>query len=517
MLLTKAISSKLSLSQLQTGQEPFALKNKLPPKVGGIEDFLSELNQATSLRLMLQEDTAADGRLKIKKTPGAKDLKIDPGLQKQEDISINPANIADSTRPSDPVMAKIMAALEKLNQQNQASTVSLLSNWGDSSGSKSTLQQQAFQVQSLQNTNPDLEALRANLKNLGIESMLGDLEKAKASGNLEQMASIQANLAQKLLAQIAGLQSNLDQRAANDITLAQKLLAQIASLDAKANINAIETSNPALQKQLESVRVIAVSSEPSLAQELKSKQAANLNSEFTSTNNGLLGQKTMELLPSSKTTVAVKDLVDLGASKNLLASQATGNFNLSKIEKKIEDLQSEGFSGHQVSTPQLAQSTNSVSTPTQIALSLQETSITSGPLHNEIISAAKLGGGRIQLELTPPEQGTLRIDLRIDHSGKAHLIVEGANDAAKARLDHGGQQLKHEFAQMGLNLSLDLRQGDGRFTQSQQFGSDQPQFTKPNSSTDRSTMGIGLSSEKFATTSFLSDSASGISGIHLYA
>jgi hypothetical protein len=516
MLLTKAISSKLSLSQLQAGQEPFALKNKLPPKVGGIEDFLSELNQATSLRLMLLEDTAADGRLKIKKTPGAKDLKIDPGLQKQEDISINPANIADSARPSDPVMAKIMAALEKLNQQNQASTVSLLSNWGDSSGSKSTLQQQAFQVQSLQNTNPDLEALRANLRNLGLESMLGDLEKAKASGNLEQMVSIQANLAQKLLAQIAGLQSNLDQRAASDTTLAQKLLAQIASLDAKAIINTNETSNPALQKHIEPVRVIAVSSEPSLPQELKSKQAANLNSEFTSTNNGVLGQKTMELLPSSKNTPVVKDLVDLGASKNLLASQASVNSNLSKVEK-MKDLQSEGFSDHQVSAPQVAPSTNSLSTPTQIALSLQETSITSGPLHNEIISAAKLGGGRIQLELTPPEQGTLRIDLRIDHSGKAYLIVEGANDAAKARLDHGGQQLKNEFAQMGLNLSLDLRQGDGRFTQSQQFGSDQPQFTKPNSYTDRSAMGIGLSSEKFATTRFLSDSASGISGIHLYA
>ena len=492
MLLTKAISSKLSLSQLQTGQEPFALKNKLPPKADGIEDFLNELNQATSLRLMLQEDTATDGRLKIKKTPGTKDLKTDPGLQKQEDISINPANIADSARPSDPVMAKIMATLEKLNQQNQASTVSLLSNWGDSTDSKSGLQQQVFQAQGLQNTNPDLETLRANLKNLGLESMLGDLEKAKASGNLEQMASIQANLA-------------------------QKLLAQIASLDAKAIINTNETSNPALQKHIEPVRVIAVSSEPSLAQELKSKQAANLNSEFTSTNNGVLGQKTMELLPSSKNTPVVKDLVDLGASKNLLASQASVNSNLSKVEKKIEDLQSEGFSDHQVSAPQVAPSTNSLSTPTQIALSLQETSITSGPLHNEIISAAKLGGGRIQLELTPPEQGTLRIDLRIDHSGKAYLIVEGANDAAKARLDHGGQQLKHEFAQMGLNLSLDLRQGDGRFTQSQQFGSDQPQFTKSNSSTDRSAMGIGLSSEKFATTRFLSDSASGISGIHLYA
>jgi hypothetical protein len=63
-------------------------------------------------------------------------------------------------------------------------------------------------------------------------------------------------------------------------------------------------------------------------------------------------------------------------------------------------------------------------------------------------------------ELTPPEQGTIRIDLRINQSGEAHLIVEGASDATKSRLDQGGQNLKQEFAQMGLNLSLDLRQGN---------------------------------------------------------
>jgi hypothetical protein len=89
-----------------------------------------------------------------------------------------------------------------------------------------------------------------------------------------------------------------------------------------------------------------------------------------------------------------------------------------------------------------------------------ETSLVSGPLHSEIISAAKSGGGRIMFELTPPEQGTIRIDLRINQSGQAHLIVEGASDATKSRLDQGGQNLKQEFAQMGLNLSLDLRQGN---------------------------------------------------------
>jgi hypothetical protein len=89
-----------------------------------------------------------------------------------------------------------------------------------------------------------------------------------------------------------------------------------------------------------------------------------------------------------------------------------------------------------------------------------EASLVSGPLHSEIMSTAKSGGGRIMFELTPPEQGTIRIDLQINQNGHAHLIVEGASDATKSRLDQGGQNLKQEFAQMGLNLSLDLRQGN---------------------------------------------------------
>jgi hypothetical protein len=89
-----------------------------------------------------------------------------------------------------------------------------------------------------------------------------------------------------------------------------------------------------------------------------------------------------------------------------------------------------------------------------------EASLVSGPLHSEIMNAAKSGGGRIMFELTPPEQGTIRIDLQINQNGHARLIVEGASDATKSRLDQGGQNLKQEFAQLGLNLSLDLGQGN---------------------------------------------------------
>ncbi len=516
MSFANAVPSKHQVSQLQAGREPFASKDKLPSNAGGLEDFLNELNQATNLRMQVQEETATDNRLKGKKAPEVKDSKTDPEVQilhKQEQSTQNPANIADSGARSDPAIAKIMAALEQLNQQNQAKAASLLSNWGETAS-----------VGKL-----DLESLRTNLKNLGFESILGDLEKAQAAGNLEQVAGLQANLAEKLLAQLGNLNAQNKDAQVGILSAKASIDAKtLQALEAQRNqITANQTINQALQKQLlaqeqmntpvagsELVRVIAV--EPSLAQELKMKQAADLDTEFTLTHNTLLGSKAMESVSVDESAVAVEDIDTLVSGNNLLAKSLLDGQALIKTEKPLDESVGDDFSGNLLSASQVAQSTT-VSTPTQIAMSLNEASIVSGPLHSEIMSAAKSGGGRIQLELTPPEQGTIRIDLRIDQSGRAHLIVEGASDAAKARLDQGGQQLKNEFAQMGLNLSLDLRQGDSRFAQNQQFGSDQARFAQPSSSTDRSSMGIGLLSERLASSRFLSDNAGGVSGIHLYA
>ena len=516
MSFANAVPSKHHVSQLQAGREPFASKDKLPSNAGELEDFLNELNQATNLRMQVQEETATDNRLKGKKAPEVKDSKTDPEVQilhKQEQSTQNPANIADSGARSDPAIAKIMAALEQLNQQNQAKAASLLSNWGETAS-----------VGKL-----DLESLRTNLKNLGFESILGDIEKAQAAGNLEQVAGLQANLAEKLLAQLGNLNAQNKDAQVGILSAKASIDAKtLQALEAQRNqITANQTINQALQKQLlaqeqmntpvagsELVRVIAV--EPSLAQELKMKQAADLDTEFTLTHNTLLGSKAMESVSVDERAVAVEDIDTLVSGNNLLAKSLLDGQALFKTEKPLDESVGDDFSGNLLSASQVAQSTT-VSTPTQIAMSFNEASIVSGPLHSEIMSAAKSGGGRIQLELTPPEQGTIRIDLRIDQSGRAHLIVEGASDAAKARLDQGGQQLKNEFAQMGLNLSLDLRQGDSRFAQNQQFGSDQARFAQPSSSTDRSSMGIGLLSERLASSRFLSDNASGVSGIHLYA
>ena len=503
MSFVNAATSKHHLNQLQAGREAIASKDKPPTNPGGLNDFLDELNQATNLRMQVQEEMASETRLKSKKTQEVKGSKVDPELQilqKQDQSHQNPANIADSGTLSDPVMAKIMAALEQLNQQNQAKTASLLSNWGGSEFRKTGLGQQGFGVEGVQNNNLDLEALRTNLKNLGFENILGNLEKAQASGNLEQIAGMQAQLAEKLLAQIENLNTQN-----SEVKAAQALQRQLLT-QGQMNTQLLGS---------DSMRLIAV--EPSLAQELKMKQAADLVTEFTLLHNALLGSKAIESVSADESTVALENIDTLVSDKNLLAKPLLDGQSLFKTDQPLDESIGDDFSANLLSASQIAQGGSSVSTPTQIAMSLNEASIVSGPLHSEIMSAAKAGGGRIQLELTPPEQGTIRIDLRIDQSGRAHLIVEGANDAAKARLDQGGQQLKNEFAQMGLNLSLDLRQGDSRFAQNQQFGSDQPRFAQPSSTTDGSSRGIGLLSERFATTGFLSDSARDVSGIHLYA
>ena len=92
-----------------------------------------------------------------------------------------------------------------------------------------------------------------------------------------------------------------------------------------------------------------------------------------------------------------------------------------------------------------------------LRLEPQQASLVAGPLHVEVMRVLREGGGRVIMEVTPPDQGAIQLDLRLDGNGKAYLIVEGASDSTKARLEQGGAQLKEQLEQMGLSLSLDMR------------------------------------------------------------
>lgn len=82
----------------------------------------------------------------------------------------------------------------------------------------------------------------------------------------------------------------------------------------------------------------------------------------------------------------------------------------------------------------------------------------SGPVQTEVIKLVNQGGGQIILELTHPDQGTYRLDLRMDAQGKALLVVEGASDSVRTRLEQGESGLRDQLSQLGLSLELNYRQ-----------------------------------------------------------
>jgi hypothetical protein len=125
-----------------------------------------------------------------------------------------------------------------------------------------------------------------------------------------------------------------------------------------------------------------------------------------------------------------------------------------------------------------------------LKLEPQQASLSSGPLHLEVMRVLKEGGGRVIMEVTPPDQGSIQLDLRLDGNGRAYLIVEGASDSTKARLEQGGSQLKEQLAQMGLSLSLDMRD---RSNQSDQvpFALNNPFSNAANGSSTQVDAGLG--------------------------
>lgn len=84
----------------------------------------------------------------------------------------------------------------------------------------------------------------------------------------------------------------------------------------------------------------------------------------------------------------------------------------------------------------------------------------SGPVNVQVLQLVRQGGGQIVLELTPPDQGTYRLDLRLDAQGRAVLAVEGASDSVRTRLEQGESGLRDQLSQMGLSLELSYRQAD---------------------------------------------------------
>jgi len=60
--------------------------------------------------------------------------------------------------------------------------------------------------------------------------------------------------------------------------------------------------------------------------------------------------------------------------------------------------------------------------------------------------------------LTPPDESKFKIDLSISQQGVARLVVDGASESTRWRLEQTVSGLQDQFQQMGLQLQLDMRQ-----------------------------------------------------------
>lgn len=88
----------------------------------------------------------------------------------------------------------------------------------------------------------------------------------------------------------------------------------------------------------------------------------------------------------------------------------------------------------------------------------------------ELVRMIKDGGGQVVMKLTPPDEGSFRIDLSLDPERGVRIFVEGASDSVRTRLEQGAEQLREQFSQMGFNLQLDMHSRREASGQSAEFG-----------------------------------------------
>ncbi|QKM64301.1 hypothetical protein DCO17_03055 [Polynucleobacter tropicus] len=499
---------------------------------GGFEAFLAALDQSQMARLSARGDS---DRLANQSAL--------PGVLKGQNLPTLGQNASDPAKNSDPLqLLMAQLAAQSLAAQNAVIQASNATNQVSLSGAS--------------NQSMSVEALMASLG-------------AQSNGSSMDLMSLMGQMGQQIDAKQAALISQALTKAMKasgqtpDAMMQSQVAALLQSLQGGGAQNGQTQANSQTPAQIASaIQAFAQKNGISLPPELQT-QLTNLISQGNDQSSGikLLGVQTDATLqagtvdPTKATTIqnltegkqvqvmttAVDKLPKGKAIDGPLAFNAVGDKNYgakpgSLIDEAVSAMtkdQGEAAESGQVDKlttqnpkdqPDLnALSANSNSGLARIdghsaaaqkmELKASEVSLASGPLHSEVMSAAKSGGGRIMLELTPPEQGTIRIDLRINSAGQAHLIVEGASDATKSRLDQGGQNLKNEFAQMGLNLSLDLRQG----SQSQQmrdqasFGGRQPGYNIVSSNNQ------GLSPSISVNSIGSGDNRGNSGAVHLYA
>ncbi len=108
--------------------------------------------------------------------------------------------------------------------------------------------------------------------------------------------------------------------------------------------------------------------------------------------------------------------------------------------------------------------------PSPAPIAPHQVRLDAGQVQVEVVRLVKQGGGQVVMELTPPDESKFKIDLSISQQGVARVVVDGASESTRSRLEQTVSGLQEQFQQMGLQLQLDMRQPQQRDAQPQPEG-----------------------------------------------
>ncbi|MGA0816722.1 MAG: hypothetical protein ACO3OX_04980 [Burkholderiaceae bacterium] len=384
------------------------------------------------------------------------------------------ANFAAGTPTSDAQLQAIDAAAQLAGQAVDAAQAQQTGDLADQAAAQQVVlaTQASADQQALANAAAQDTALVTGQPTLGSSQ-------AQQTASVVQLTPEQLAQAQAAAAQQTAAQGDESQGADVDPAL-------LANLQAQANVgNASTTANG--QQAAANVNGMVGLVQAGNGQQTANQQAANDDQQQSAAGDtaGLLSAVIDE---STKDSAERFNLVMDGKQIGAPAMAANANTQSAQL---VGQLSANGQANAQAlnaaQTPagtvvaDIQTATESASTQmaarTESRVEALRASLGSGPINMEVLKLTGAGGGRAVIEVTPPNQGPIRLDLQLDGNGKANLVVDGLTDSMKARLESSAGFLRQDMAGMGLTLNLELRErndGQAAMQFSQQFsGSNQ--------------------------------------------
>lgn len=161
------------------------------------------------------------------------------------------------------------------------------------------------------------------------------------------------------------------------------------------------------------------------------------------------------------------DLRMLAGSRNLgmgpdLSSQTLLTLGQAEEQSVTESFQRglHGFDNNSLRVPSDSQQRSNAVAASTILAQPHQVRWDTPAVQIELVRMIRDGGGQVMIKLTPPDDSTFRIDLRMDNSGGATLVVDGASDSVRSRLEQGADTLRTQFSAMGFDLELSMNNPD---------------------------------------------------------